>query len=184
WYHPSWLVRRGFEPPGVYPLAKEILADGTATERAMLGDALQYLPDDILVKVDRAAMSVGLETRVPLLDPDVVELAWRLPLSTKIVGEVGKYPLRRLLARYVPTSLFERPKRGFAVPIAQWLRGPLRDWAESLLAERRLRQEGFLDASLIRQRWDGFLAGIRDWSSLLWNILMWQAWLEHYGTRS
>ncbi|HVV84413.1 MAG TPA: asparagine synthase (glutamine-hydrolyzing) [Kofleriaceae bacterium] len=178
---PSELVPGVDEPRGTLPLAKEVLPAGNTIERAMLADGLQYLPDDILTKVDRAAMAVSLETRVPMLDPGVIALAWRLPFATKVRGEVGKAVLRDVLARYVPPRLFERPKMGFAVPIAQWLRGPLRDWAESLLAEDRLRREGFLDPVGVRRRWSAYLGGVRDWHSVLWNVLMWQAWTQETG---
>jgi asparagine synthase (glutamine-hydrolysing) len=180
---PTQLVPGVAEPAGTLPLAKDVLAAGNVIERAMLADGLQYLPDDILVKVDRAAMAVSLETRVPMLDPGVIALAWRLPFACKVRGDVGKAVLRDVLARYVPPRLFTRPKMGFAVPIAQWLRGPLRDWAESLLAEDRLAREGFLDASEVRRRWSSYLAGVRDWHSVLWNVLMWQAWIEEVAAR-
>lgn len=173
---PSALVRGEPEPPGILPLPKDVLAGGNVIERCMLADGLQYLPNDILVKVDRAAMAVSLETRVPLLDPGVMALAWRLPFATKVRGETGKAVLRDVLARHVPPRLFERPKMGFAVPVSKWLRGPLRDWAETLLAEDRLRREGFLDVAEVRRRWNAYLAGVRDWHSTLWNVLMWQAW--------
>jgi asparagine synthase (glutamine-hydrolysing) len=178
---PAQLVPGVVEPAGTLPLAKDVLAGGNVIERAMLADALQYLPDDILVKVDRAAMAVSLETRVPMLDPGVIALAWRLPFASKVRGDVGKAVLRDVLARYVPPRLFARPKMGFAVPIAQWLRGPLREWAESLLAEDRLAREGFLDVAEVRRRWASYLAGVRDWHSVLWNVLMWQAWTEENG---
>ena len=178
---PTSIVPGVAEPRGTLPLAPDVLPAGNVIERAMLADGLQYLPDDILVKVDRAAMAVSLETRVPMLDPGVIALAWRLPFAAKVRGEVGKAVLRSVLARYVPPRLFDRPKMGFAVPIAQWLRGPLRDWAESLLAEDRLRREGFLDPIAVRRRWSAYLAGVRDWHSVLWNVLMWQAWIEENG---
>jgi len=146
-------------------------------QRMMIHDTLGYLVDDILVKVDRAAMSVGLETRVPFLDPDVVEWAWRLPVSMKIRGGQGKWALRQILYRHVPRELIERPKAGFAVPVGNWLRGPLRDWAEDLIAEKRLREEGWLDTGQVRLLWQEHLSGRRDWTTRLWNVLMYQAWL-------
>jgi len=177
WHEPAEVVPGGHEPPGLLPLRPDVLR-ASPTERAMLADALLYLCDDVLVKVDRAAMSTGLEARVPLLDPDVVELAWRLPLSVKVVGQLGKVVLRNVLARHVPRALFERPKAGFSVPIGTWLRGPLRAWAEDLLDERRLRDEGYLDPRPVRARWAAHLAGRHDWNYALWIILMWQAWLR------
>jgi asparagine synthase (glutamine-hydrolysing) len=147
----------------------------------MYYDLITYLPDDILVKVDRAAMGVSLESRVPMLDPGVVDFAWSLPLSAKLRNGKGKWILRNLLYRYVPSSLVERPKMGFGVPLDSWLRGPLRNWAAELLDAANMRQQGFLQPASIQAKWHEHLAGTRNWSYLLWDVLMFQAWLatEH-----
>jgi asparagine synthase (glutamine-hydrolysing) len=159
--------------------ADSIVADGLEAEhRMMLWDTLTYLPDDILCKVDRAAMGVSLETRVPFLDHRVAELAWRMPLGMKIRDGEGKWALRQVLYRHVPRELIERPKAGFAIPIGQWLRGPLRDWAEALLAPVRLQEQGLLNVELISSVWRQHLAGTHDWTQRLWAVLMLQAWLE------
>ncbi|MBM3152720.1 MAG: asparagine synthase (glutamine-hydrolyzing) [Chloroflexi bacterium] len=142
-------------------------------------DQVTYLPDNNLVKVDRASMGVSLEARVPFLDDHrVVEFAWRLPNRMKIRGGKRKWILRQVLSRYVPPALFERPKMGFAAPIADWLRGPLREWSEDLIQVSRLRQEGFLDARLVRQKWDEHLSGKLDRQFQIWPILMFEAWLN------
>lgn len=150
-------------------------------ERMMFWDATQFLPDDILVKVDRAAMSVGLETRVPLLDPEVAAFAWRLPLGHRLDGRVGKAVLRRVAYRHVPRELLEGPKMGFRIPLDQWLRGPLRGWAEDLLAADRLRRRGLVPAEPVRRAWDEHLSGRRNWQYKLWAVLMLEAWAERHG---
>jgi asparagine synthase (glutamine-hydrolysing) len=144
----------------------------------MYRDSMMYLSDDILCKVDRAAMACSLETRVPFLDYRVVELAWQLPLNMKIRNNQGKWALRQVLYKHVPRELIERPKAGFAIPIGQWLRGPLRDWANSLLDEQRLKQEGYLKPAPVLQAWKEHLTGRIDHTSKLWAVLMFQSWLE------
>ncbi len=145
-------------------------------EMAMYLDTIGYLPNDILVKLDRAAMSVGLETRVPYLHPDVLQYAWSLPESHKISGKTGKRILRSILSRYVPEALFSRPKQGFGIPIRAWLRRELRDWAEDLLSVHSLNSSGLLQPQAIRSKWDEHLRGVRNWEYLLWDVLMFQGW--------
>jgi len=147
-------------------------------QRMMLWDSLTYLPDDILTKVDRAAMGVSLETRIPFLDHRVAELAWRLPLEMKIKNGEGKWPVRQVLYKYVPRELIERPKAGFAVPVGQWIRGPLREWASDLLDETRIQREGYFNPKLVKELWEQHLSGRHDWTPRLWAILMFQAWLD------
>lgn len=147
-----------------------------AAARMMAQDMRTYLPDDILCKVDRAAMAISLETRVPFLDPDVIAASARLPMPMKIRDGQGKWALRQILYRHVPRELIERPKTGFSVPIGEWLRGPLRGWAEDILSEEALRRDGLIDPVPVRQAWREHLDGRRDWTSRLWIILMLQAW--------
>jgi len=147
-------------------------------ERMMLLDSLTYLPDDILVKVDRASMAVSLENRAPFLDRNVVEFAWRLPVDMKLRDGKNKYLLRQLLKQYVPEKLFARPKMGFGIPLDQWLRGPLRDWAEELLGERRIKREGYLNPVPVREAWSRHLSGRQNYGYRLWSVLMFQLWLE------
>jgi len=148
------------------------------TQLMMLLDALTYLPDDILVKVDRASMGVSLETRVPFLDHRVAEFCWSLPMSLKIRDGQRKWLLRQVLGKYVPKDLFDRPKTGFAVPISKWLRGPMRGWAEDLLDSTRLRTQGFLNPDQISLLWRRHLSGRENWPDRLWCVLMFEAWLD------
>ena len=177
WNKPNAIVLGGHEPRGILwdDSLRRTVPD--FLDRMMLLDTLTYLPDDILTKIDRASMSVALEARVPLLDHRVVECAWSLPRRLKFRDGVSKWPLRKVLYRRVPPSLLERPKMGFGVPLAEWLRGPLRGWAERLLAEKRLKSQGLFDPTPVRERWQAHLSGT-DWAYPLWNVLMAQAWIE------
>lgn len=178
WKQPTRVVQGSVEP-------RTILTDERAwanlpgiIQRMMYLDTVTYLPDDILVKVDRASMGVSLEARVPFLDHRVVEFSWRMPLSWKIREGQSKWPLRQILYKHVPPSLIERPKMGFGIPVGDWLRGPLRDWAEGLLEEGRLKREGLLNAQPVRRKWEEHLSGARNWQYYIWDVLMFQGWLE------
>ena len=177
WIEPEMLIMGDVNEPSSQiddPLP-EFGADDPAM-RMMVQDMRSYLPDDILCKVDRAAMGVSLETRTPFLYPDVIALATRLPMGMKIRDGQGKWALREVLYQHVPRELIDRPKVGFAIPIGLWLRGPLRDWAEDLLSHKRLTEDGLFNPDIIRQTWSEHLSGNRDWSARLWTILMFQAW--------
>ncbi len=178
WHDPASVVIGGHEPPTLLAGNVPALNGLDDVQRMMALDMLTYLPDDILTKVDRAAMGVSLETRVPFLDHRVVEFAWRLPQSMKLRDGQTKWALRQVLYRHVPQALIERPKMGFGVPIDSWLRGPLREWAGDLLSETRLKREGFFNLAPIRQKWAEHLSGQRNWQYHLWDVLMFQAWLE------
>jgi asparagine synthase (glutamine-hydrolysing) len=174
-------VLAGHEPATAFTDPPAALRDFEM--RMMLLDLRTYLPDDILVKVDRAAMASSLETRVPLLDHRIVEFALRLPLHQKVRAGQGKWVLRQLLDRYVPRALVDRPKKGFGIPIHEWLRGPLRGWAEDLLSEERLRRGGFIDPAPVRALWRQHIEGGSDWGYRLWPVLMFEAWRDTAGQR-
>jgi asparagine synthase (glutamine-hydrolysing) len=167
--------------PSLIDLASWVTQLDNVETRMMVKDTMTYLPDDILCKVDRAAMSVGLETRVPLLDHRVVEMAFRLPVAMKIRNGTSKWALRQVLYKHVPRTLIERPKSGFAVPVGDWLRGPLRDWGEGLLNEHQIANEGYLDSGAVKRKWLEHQSGARDWSAALWSVLMFEAWLRESG---
>lgn len=179
WDRPEQVVVAAREPLTVLTDPRRLAELSDFTLQMMFIDLVSYLPDDILTKVDRASMAVGLEARVPLLDHRVVEFAWRLPMSLRIRNGQQKWLLRQVLYKYVPPALVERPKMGFGMPIGEWLRGPLRDWAEALLAIDRLADEGFLDSQRVYAVWQEHVSGQRNWQYPLWDVLMFEAWLEH-----
>jgi asparagine synthase (glutamine-hydrolysing) len=178
WPDPSGMVVQGFLPANLLDDRARWPKLDDPVARMMVLDGLTYLPDDILVKVDRTSMAVSLETRAPFLDRDVIEFAWTLPMSMKLRNGKGKWLLRKLVDRHVPRALMERPKMGFGIPLDDWLRGPLREWAEALLAEDRLRREGFLDPRPIRAAWKRHVREETCCGYRLWSVLMFQAWLE------
>jgi asparagine synthase (glutamine-hydrolysing) len=180
-WEPSEIMLGAKEPRGLLWDSSVRTDFPDALDRMQFLDLVTYLPDDILAKVDRASMAVALEARVPLLDHRVIELAWRLPQSLKMRGGVTKWILRQVLYRHVPRKLIERPKMGFGVPLGEWLRGSLREWASSLIFAKQLETGGLLDAQLVRQRWQEHLAGHRNWQYLLWDVLMLEAWRERWG---
>jgi asparagine synthase (glutamine-hydrolysing) len=181
WLRPEEIAAAGREPPGPIWDASIAADFPELISRMQFLDLVTYLPDDILTKVDRATMAFGLEGRVPLLDHRVVAHSWTLPLRFKVHDGEGKWLLRRVLDRYVPRRLIDRPKMGFAVPIGSWLRGPLREWAETLLAPDRLTRDGLLRAEPVRRAWNEHLAGTRNWQHQLWTVLMLQAWFERWA---
>lgn len=176
WKQPQQVVKQGIEPATILTAPDRLKDIPDLAHRMMYLDTVTYLPDDILTKVDRAAMGVSLETRVPLLDHRVLEFAWTLPLSMKLRHNQGKWLLRQVLYRHVPKDLIERPKMGFAIPLDVWLRGPLKGWSEDLLNTPRLEREGYFNAHPIQQKWEEHQSGQRNWSYELWDILMFQAW--------
>ena len=178
WQDPSSVVIGSEAHQSRFSTDDSLLAGLDDITKMMAVDMVSYLPDDILVKVDRAAMGVSLETRVPFLDHDVFEFASKIPLEMKLNKGVGKTVLRDILYKYVPKDLIERPKTGFGIPVSDWLKGPLKEWAEELLSESRLRSQGFFYPEIVRQMWSEHLMGTRNWQSQLWAVLMFQAWLE------
>jgi asparagine synthase (glutamine-hydrolysing) len=181
WTEPERIVMNAHEPPTMLSNKSHWPRLSGFVESIMFQDFISYLPEDILAKVDRASMGVSLEVRVPLLDHRVVEFSARLPLSMKIRDGQGKWPLRQLLYRYVPQELVDRPKWGFNVPMGDWLRGPLREWAEDLLQEDRLKREGYLHPQEVRRIWAAHLSGTTDYQYHLWDVLSFQCWLSEWG---
>ena len=178
WHDPAQVVQGGREAPTLLNRPSGWLGSHDPLNTFLWLDLVTYLPDDLLVKVDRAAMAVSLETRLPLLDPDVISLAWQLPVSMKVNDRQSKWILKEVLARYVPRELFDRPKKGFSVPVGAWLQGPLREWGEEVLDPSRLRQQGYLDERVVADLWNRHQQGVTDASHRLWTVLMFQAWLD------
>ena len=178
WQNPTEVVLNSSEPGTLLTKFKPELKELDSQEQMMVLDFITYLPNDILVKVDRAAMASSLETRIPFLDHKLIEYVWKIPQSLKLRDGQGKWILKNILNQYVPKNLTERPKKGFEIPLGAWLCGPLKDWAENLLNEKRLQQEGYFDSKLIRYKWTEHLNGKRNWQHDLWNVLMFQAWID------
>jgi asparagine synthase (glutamine-hydrolysing) len=179
WRNPSELMKTEFvESSSRYSNIDNPRDVSNCAGKLAYADLMEYLPYDILAKVDRTAMAVSLETRAPLLDHRVVDFASSLPMHLKLRNGRGKWLLRELLKKYVPNDMIDRPKRGFAAPIAPWLRGPLREWASDLLSANRLFNEGIFDANIVQSHWQEHLNGQRDWSRKIWPILMYQQWSE------
>ena len=180
WKSPNELVLNASEHESIL-LDKDCLKGiHSQISKMQLLDTITYLPDDILTKVDRASMAVSLEARVPLLDHRLVEFSWRLPMHMKVRNGQGKWILRQILNKHVPSELIDRPKMGFGVPIGEWLRGPLREWAEELLDEAKIKHQGYLNYEPIKKKWNEHLSGNRNWQYQLWNVLMFQAWHERW----
>lgn len=178
WKEPGSIVIGSYEPESILTKREQLPDLPELRDMMLYLDQVTYLPDDILTKVDRASMAVSLEARVPFLDHRLVEFAWALPSEYKVKNGEGKWLLREVLHKYVPRELIERPKQGFGIPLAEWLRGPLRDWADELLNEKRLQSEGFFEPAIVRMKWETHLSGKDGWHYHLWDILMFQAWLE------
>jgi len=177
-HHPSEVVLNTVEPDTIFSDSQQWVDTPNFMQRMMYIDSLSYLPDDILTKVDRASMAVSLESRTPFLDFRIAEMAWRLPIAMHVRSNKGKRLLRQVLYRYVPKKYLDRPKKGFGVPIGLWLRGPLREWAEALLNETRLKNDGFFDVDLICGKWKEHLSGKYNRQYFLWTVLMFQSWLR------
>jgi len=182
WKIPTNVVKGAQGVSTVFNTSNQWVKTDDFEQWMMAIDTSQYMVDDILVKVDRAAMANSIETRVPMLDHRVVEFAWQLPLDYKIKNGIGKNILRDVLYKHVPRELIERPKKGFSIPLAQWLRGPLREWAENLLSEQRLQVEDYFYVEPIQKIWKEHLSGKQDHATRLWSILMFQAWLDEQNS--
>ena len=178
WQNPTEVVTNSKESQTFLSEFKPELLNFNNHQKMMILDLITFLPNSILVKIDRASMASSLEARVPFLDHELIEYSWKIPHSLKYRNGKGKWILRQILNNYVPKNLTERPKMGFGIPLGTWLRGPLRDWAENLLNEKRLTQEGYFNPKLIRDKWQEHLSNKHNWQYDLWNVLMFQAWID------